>query len=141
MPFNENLPFSETTWRNDADARERAQNSWNRRDMGDWQEADFRIMDRERNQAHKEAAEATRMAVARCDGSGIIEEYYIDVDQTNVIACPGCFACELVMAAVADLPGDNSSMPDWMEPELVEFRGTRKPVGSEVRPAIQKEVA
>lgn len=35
-----------------------------------------------------------RVAFARCDGSGVQEEYYIDVGQTNVIPCPGCKNCD-----------------------------------------------
>jgi hypothetical protein len=67
--------YDEQTWRNDADFRERAEAKRERIEMQDV------IFD------HAE--------LARCDGSGVLDETYIDVDQTRVIACPGCVACRL----------------------------------------------
>lgn len=40
MPFNSDLPFYESNWRNDSDARERAWNEKEERDMQDWQDED-----------------------------------------------------------------------------------------------------
>ena len=113
MAFNKDLSSYESTWMNDSYARERAYNESEERDLSDWQEEDAALLD----QARKEAAEHTpRIAYAACDGSGIAEEYYIDVDQTHIIPCPGCIACDL---------------------ELVEFRG-RKPISAEGAHAERK---
>src|SRR5581483_7124783 len=76
--------YSEQTWRNDADARERVEALREQAAMCDWQN-DFRPQ--------------------LCDGSGILEETYTDVDQADVVRCPGCPACDL---------------------ERVEFTGTRQ---------------
>ena len=69
-----NNEYTEPMWRDDADARERAAARDEEMQMQDWH--------------------AGPLALARCDGSGILEEFYIDVDQTQVIRCPGCCACE-----------------------------------------------
>src|ERR1035441_4689175 len=69
-----NNEYTEPMWRDDADARERAAVRDEEMQMQDWH--------------------AGPLALARCDGSGILEEFYIDVDQTQVIRCPGCCACE-----------------------------------------------
>ena len=66
--------YTERMWRHEADAAERTQARNEKMLMPDWQ--------------------AEPVALARCDGSGILEESYIDVDQTHVILCPGCCACE-----------------------------------------------
>lgn len=63
--------YSENTWRNDADARERAENQ------------------REQIAMQKYEPEG----VVLCDGSGMQAEWYVDVDQTDGIRCPGCAAC------------------------------------------------
>lgn len=65
--------YSEQTWRNDADARERSEARREAIAMSDWQN-DFRPQ--------------------LCDGGGILEEHYTDVDQTTATKCPGCPACE-----------------------------------------------
>jgi hypothetical protein len=109
--FNNDLAYSERTWQNDADAREHAQQGREEIEMQDWQEQDAELLDQARH--------APRIALARCDGDGILEEYYFDVDQTHVIMCPGCCACE---------------------PELVEFNG-RKPAMSEGTPGSGRKVA
>lgn len=66
--------YTEKQWRSDADARERAAARDEQLQMQDWY--------------------GDPVAFARCDGSGILEEFYVDVDQTQVIRCPGCCACE-----------------------------------------------
>lgn len=82
--------YDETTWQNDSDAFERAQTRNEELQMQDV------IFD--------------RVAVARCDGSGIAEEYYFEADQTQTIPCPGCVNCAL---------------RESNDAEMVEFRGRR----------------
>jgi hypothetical protein len=64
--------YTEQDWRNDADARERA----------DWQRDEIALGDFE------------EFRPQLCDGSGAIDEYYVDVDITNIVPCPGCPACD-----------------------------------------------
>lgn len=55
-----------------------------------------------------------------CDGSGIISEWYVDVDRTEVIKCDGCEACnesiaEMYEAALLDAMLDDQleALPMW----------------------------
>lgn len=82
--------YDEQTWRNEADYRERSEARY------EAMEQDFTF---------------DRIAVAKCDGSGIVEEHYFDADQTEALACPGCYACAL--------------RESQQEAEMVEFRGRR----------------
>lgn len=62
---------------------------------------------------------APRYALAHCDGSGIVEEFQVDVDLFDVIPCRGCCAC------------DPENFPEF---EMVRVHRTtpRKPVSREV---------
>ena len=71
--FNDHS-YGEYEWRIDADFREREAARREEFELADFYEP--------------------RVAVAKCDGSGIIEEMYFDVDQTEVIRCQGCAACD-----------------------------------------------
>lgn len=125
MAFNPDLASYESTWQNDADARER---SYNRREARDMQEVEF-FADARMLEAHALAYDLS--LPVSCDGSGVVEETYIGVDQTRVIPCKGCPACEMAMTQL--LQADDRQEPEWMcEPEMVEFGVSRKSAGREV---------
>lgn len=70
-------------------------------DLAEEQEArnaQFRAQ-REAEEAAIWAAIAAEDAIL-CDGSGVQDERYIDVDQTEVTLCPGCSACQETPARV-----------------------------------------
>lgn len=111
------VDLSEMNWTNQSSSYDRSSRRREARDMGDWQEQDFAREDAARNaaaavhQVREEAADS--MMPILCDGSGVVEEEYFDVDQTWVVKCVGCPACR-------------------GEEEAVEFRGaSRMPVQSE----------
>ena len=66
--------YSEQVWRNDTETRERGQARNEMIQMKDWQAESF--------------------ASSLCDGSGILEDFFIEVDQTQVIPRPVCCACQ-----------------------------------------------
>jgi len=66
--------YDEQAFERDSNARERAIESWEKMQMRDV---------------------CYDVPVQYCDGSGVIEERYVDVDQTEVVKCPGCVACAL----------------------------------------------
>lgn len=110
MDFS-HIDHTEQNFNRDNELRDRMYNERTERDM--------RELIIEQEEARHEAAVLAQWPVT-CDGSGIIDEFYIDVDQTQVIACKGCPACDL---------------------ELVEFRGRRKPMAVEAGDVARKEVA
>jgi len=79
-----------------------------------------------------EARIAAEDAALQCDGSGIIDEYYIDVDQTQVVKCAGCPACELAPAMVREA-SDEAPMPMWMGEETP----PRRPMLPELDPTFK----
>src|SRR6185437_6631699 len=125
--FNNDIAFSELAWQNDSYAREISQRNREERDMQDWQ-----ILSEEEEEeaaaaraAVREAAfEASLPVASCCDGSGVVEETYVGVDQTFVVACKGCPACDLAAAEEVQQQflGDDREEPEWMrDPEVVEF--------------------
>lgn len=132
-------PYSEQTWRHDADARELAERDADRRDMQEPLEAtrylawgpEFAdeagpiggesLIERtirhklqsaprssrramqtwEYDQARQEAADLAQWPIT-CDGSGVLSEIQTDVDQTDVIPCRGCPACDLGRVEIAE---------------------------------------
>lgn len=98
MAFNADLSYLESSWQMDADFRDADMRDREAREMQDVeiftgtpeQEEAFAA-------ARREAAESAQWPIT-CDGSGILEEYYIDVDQTEVIECKGCPACDFELA-------------------------------------------
>jgi len=106
MAFYE-IGHTEQTWMNDELAFERNERQREERDMRDWQDNDL-----SREQVIAELSGMPQY----CDGSGVLEERYIDVDQTEVVSCPGCIACDM---------------------ELVEFV-RRKPAGREIGKASER---
>lgn len=131
MALNTDLASYESTWKRDCDFRESSSRRRESRDMQDWQDSDVvpypafvptssHSVNPELDEARKEGAELNQWPVC-CDGSGIVDEFYIDVDQTQVIECKGCPACDA---------------------ELVEFRGgRRKGVSSEVATPASRRTA
>lgn len=131
MPFNTDIPFSELTWQNDADFRDRSIRDRESRDMQDWQTEDFARVDDEKRQARKEAAELNQWPMT-CDGSGILDY------ETE---CKGCPACD---QELMEFPGYHRTR-QLSDMELALMTQTyltrRKPMLSETVESSRKEVA
>ena len=50
-----------------------------------------------------------------CDGTGVLEEIQLDVDFFEIIACPGCPACDEDMAAELAAAELKSEFDDFRE--------------------------
>jgi hypothetical protein len=68
-----------------------------------------------------------------CDGSGILNEWYVAVDVTETESCPGCSACdEAIAAQLAEDEAQHQlylmreAMPLWAGLEV--YDTPRKPV-------------
>jgi hypothetical protein len=97
--FYHDTDYSEANWRNDDAAQESAASARDARDLQDWQETDL--------------ADDGDTRPLRCDGDGILQEYYTDVDQTQVIPCPGCPACDPVSTPVPETVAAQPQQPLW----------------------------
>lgn len=95
MAFNNDLASYESTWMNDADSYDRSERQREEREMQDWD-----MTEEEAIAARREASELAQWPIT-CDGSGILEEFYVDVDQTEVVKCQGYPACDLELAGFA----------------------------------------
>lgn len=107
MTFTD-IDYTESNWRNDEAAYDRTERAREFRHMQDWQVDDVQLL----AEARKEATEQYQWPIT-CDGSGILSEEQIDVDQTRVIVCQGCPACQEVEEPIVLVSCLEDAPPLW----------------------------